>query len=184
MDQWINHIAKHHKDWVKIVRSFGEDFLAEDIVQESYIRLWKYSSEELVIIDGEINRGYMYFVLRNTYLLTHRANKPTMCPMDYAYNLSAEDVDTNAINNAYQIIMNKMDAEINSWHWFDSSVFKEYRDTQISMRKMAKQSHISTNAIFSTIKSCKNRLADVVREDWQDYTNGDYEHIKIKKNGN
>jgi len=40
--EWLKDVAKDHKEWVKLVKSFGEDFFAEDIVQES----------------GFINKGY------------------------------------------------------------------------------------------------------------------------------
>jgi len=39
--EWLKIVAKDHKEWVKLVQSFGEDFFAEDIVQESYLRLHK-----------------------------------------------------------------------------------------------------------------------------------------------
>jgi DNA-directed RNA polymerase specialized sigma24 family protein len=34
-------LADHHKEWVKIVRSFGEYDLAEDVVQDVYLRIVK-----------------------------------------------------------------------------------------------------------------------------------------------
>ena len=66
--EWLNKVAKHHKDWVKIVNSFGEYFFAEDIVQETYIMLMKWSSEEKLFKDEQINKAYMYFALKNTFL--------------------------------------------------------------------------------------------------------------------
>jgi DNA-directed RNA polymerase specialized sigma24 family protein len=66
--EWLNKVAKHHKEWVKIVNSFGEYFFAEDIVQETYIMLMKWSSEEKLFKDGNISKGYMYFALKNTFL--------------------------------------------------------------------------------------------------------------------
>ena len=44
--EWLKIVAKDHKEWVKLVQSFGEDFFSEDIVQESYIRLYKYCKPE------------------------------------------------------------------------------------------------------------------------------------------
>ena len=34
MSNWISEVVRHHNKWVKIVYTFGEDFYAEDIVQE------------------------------------------------------------------------------------------------------------------------------------------------------
>ena len=75
--EWLKIVAKDHKEWVKLVQSFGEDFFAEDIVQESYLRLHKYCKPENIIQDGQVNKGFMYFVLRNLYLLHIKSEKRT-----------------------------------------------------------------------------------------------------------
>jgi DNA-directed RNA polymerase specialized sigma24 family protein len=36
---WLSEVAKNHKNYVKIINSFGEYFYAEDLVQEMYLRL-------------------------------------------------------------------------------------------------------------------------------------------------
>ena len=46
---WLKEVAKFHADYLRIVQSYGEDFYAEDIVQEMYIRLHKYADREKVI---------------------------------------------------------------------------------------------------------------------------------------
>ncbi len=51
--------------WVKMVNQFGEYFFAEDIVQETYIMLMKWSSEEKLFKDGNISKGYMWLALKN-----------------------------------------------------------------------------------------------------------------------
>jgi len=43
---WLKEVAKFHADYLRIVQSYGEDFYAEDIVQEMYIRLHKYADRE------------------------------------------------------------------------------------------------------------------------------------------
>ena len=72
--EWLNIVAKDHKEWVKVVESFGEDFFAEDIVQEAYLRIYKYCQPENIIKNGQVNKGFMYFTLRNLYLLHLRSN--------------------------------------------------------------------------------------------------------------
>ena len=65
--KWLEKVAKYHNDWIKIVNSFGEYNFAEDIVQLSYIALMRYASENKVIKNGKVSRGYMYFTLRSLY---------------------------------------------------------------------------------------------------------------------
>ena len=45
-DKFLSDLAKHHKEWIKIVRAFGETFYTEDIVQEMYIKLIQQENAE------------------------------------------------------------------------------------------------------------------------------------------
>ena len=65
---WLAKVAEHHKEWIKVIQSFGEYEVAEDLVQETYIALWKYASAEKIIdINGKVRKGYVYFTLRSLY---------------------------------------------------------------------------------------------------------------------
>ena len=68
MANWLNKVAKYHKEWVQIAKTLGAKDYAEDIVQESYIKLHVYSSEEKLFKNGIISKGYMYFVIRSVFL--------------------------------------------------------------------------------------------------------------------
>jgi DNA-directed RNA polymerase specialized sigma24 family protein len=35
---WLKKVAELHEDYLRMVKSFGEEFLAEDIVQEMYMK--------------------------------------------------------------------------------------------------------------------------------------------------
>ena len=61
-------LAKKHKTWIDVVSSFGCDkTLAEDIVQEMYIKVLPKIENGLDIIyyDNDINYYYIYKVLKN-----------------------------------------------------------------------------------------------------------------------
>ena len=47
--EWLSIVFKRHKEWIKIVNSFGEYDYAEDFVQECYLVLYKYADEEKII---------------------------------------------------------------------------------------------------------------------------------------
>ena len=67
-NQWLGKVAKYHNDWIKVIQTFGEYDYAEDIVQESYIALWKYAdADKLIDSEGEVRKGYMYFTLRSLF---------------------------------------------------------------------------------------------------------------------
>lgn len=163
---WISNIAKHHNEWVRVVNTFGELFYAEDIVQEVYIRLITYSKEEVCILNGDINRAYMYYVLRNTYLLMNRGNKPTYVSIDNAFNLAA---NSDTILEAYKELENSIDSEVARWHWYDQRVWEVHRDKGMSIRQIANQSKISSKSIFTTLKACKTRIKEATQDQWDNY---------------
>ena len=116
--EWLTKVAKHHNEWVKMVISFGEFFFAEDIVQETYIMLMKWSSEEKLFKDGNISKGYMWLALKNTFLQhVNKNNKIKFIPLEDVYNL-AEENNTEE-NEAYNDLLNNVDLECESWHWYD-----------------------------------------------------------------
>jgi predicted DNA-binding protein YlxM (UPF0122 family) len=66
---------------------------------------------------------------------------------------------------------------MDNWHWYDSMLFKVYKEGNASMRDIAKDSGISLTSIFNTLKNCKERLKEEVGEDYTDFTNQDYDLI-------
>jgi len=176
--EWLNKVAKEHKEWVKIVQSFGEYFYSEDIVQECYLRLHKYCKQENVIQNDKINKGFMYFVLRNTYL-THIHNNGRIETFSLSDNFQVEDTILELEKEkAYGKLLNKVDEEIASWHYYDQMLFEVYKNTDLSIRDIAKETTISSSSIFNTLKNCKGKLKTALQEDYEDFKNEDYELIK------
>lgn len=186
---WLEIVARQHKEWIRIVNGFGEYDYAEDIVQESYLILYKYAKPEKVIENGEIRRGYMYFTLRTTYYLyynaKHKIKKYSLdtsfvsLGMDGNYDsfIQIEDKTDLREQEAYNMICEKIDNEIENWHWYDKKLFILYRDTDMSIRKIAAETKISWVSIFNTLKNAKNIIKDKLKEDYEDYKNEDYERL-------
>ena len=53
--EWLKLVAKHHNKWIKIVESFGEHQYKDDIVQEAYLALYKYTTPEKIIHNGKVS---------------------------------------------------------------------------------------------------------------------------------
>ena len=178
--EWLTKVAKHHQEWVKMVNSFGEHFFAEDIVQETYIMLFKWSSEEKLFKDGNISKGYMWLALKNTFLQhVNKKNKIKFIPLEDVYNLQVED--NTEENEAYNDLLNNIDSECESWHWYDKQLFELYKNTDKSLRQISAETNISVSSIFNTIKTCKRRIKNNIEEDYIDFLNKDYELIKTKQ---
>lgn len=176
---WLNIVAAQHKDWIKIVEGFGERNYQEDIVQEAYINLVKYAEPYRIIKDGKIVRGYMYFTLRNIWLQYLRSKKKiTKISIDDEDNLyQLPQVDNLEEQEAFYKICKAIDDISDDWDWYDRKLFKLYRDTDLSIRKIAKETNISWVSIFNTLKNCKNEIKEKLNEDYEDYKNEDYDRI-------
>lgn len=175
---WLRYVSKYHSEWVKIVNSFGEHLYAEDIVQEMYLKVYRYSSQEKIVKDEEVNKGFIWFTLRSIYV-DYCKQKNRIEKIRLTDEIQPKDESTDhKLELSKSIIERKITEEINSWHWYDTMLFKLYKDSGMSMRDISAKTKISLTSIFHTIKHCKQRLIDNVGEDWQDLINQDYERIK------
>ena len=173
---WLTYIAKYHNEYLKIVRSWGENDYAEDIVQEMYLRINKYTSEDKIITNGEVNKAYVWFVLRNVFLSlkTGRKNINTI-RMPENLDVESELIDESKLG--FEIFSQRLNQEIDSWHWYDAMLFKIYKDSDITIRDLADKTKISVSSIFNTLKNCKERVKNNCGEHYEDFLNEDYERI-------
>jgi DNA-directed RNA polymerase specialized sigma24 family protein len=176
-NQWLAKVAQYHNDWVKVIQTFGEYDYAEDIVQESYIALWKYAdADKLIDSSGEVRKGYMYFTLRSLfYQYYNKKKKINKVSFDGCWELF--DDSNIEEHKAYNDICMLIDEEIKNWDWYDRKLFKLYRDTDLSMRDIAKETNISLISIFNSIKNYKIILKDKFQKDYTDYIENDYNSI-------
>jgi DNA-directed RNA polymerase specialized sigma24 family protein len=175
--KWIEKVAESNKEWIEVIHKFGEFDYAQDIVQESYIALMKYASADKVLdANGEVRKGYVYFTLRSLYYqFYNKKKKINKVSFDGCWELFDE---TNVEEHkAYNDICLMIDEEIDNWHWYDKKLFKLYRDTDMSMRDIAKETNISLISIFHSIKNYKEILNTKFQKDYQDYITNDYNNI-------
>lgn len=172
----LNKIALLHPEWIAIVNSFGEYFLAEDIVQETYIKIIRSNYADKIVSD-KVNRSLMWLVLRSVYIDHLRLQKHDKISLDSVFNLSIEQIDLEKHESETKLD-EKLKTEIESWHWYDQKLFNLYMESELSMRDIAKETDISLTSIFHTLKNCKEKLREAVEEDYTDYLNKDYELIK------
>jgi RNA polymerase sigma factor (sigma-70 family) len=172
--KWLSKVAEHHKEYVNIVRSWGELDYCEDIVQETYLKLLRYTTEEKIINNGKVSKTYVWYALRSVYIEYIRSKgklEKVELNNNIEYTTETEEAE------AYGLILERIDREIDSWHYFDKLLFRFYISSGKSMREIAKDTNISLRTIFDTIKQCKLRIKENVGEDWDDFMNEDYEKI-------
>ena len=174
--KWLEEVAKFHDDYVRMVRSMGEDFYAEDIVQEFYIKLSKYCKvEQILRKDGKVNTSYVYFILRNIFLdFQKQKNRFYKVPIDET-NITGVNYTYKSESDGLTALIKRVEAESENWHWYDRDLFKHYFKSGKSMRELSEETRISTSSIFQTIKYCKAKIKENIKEDYEDYINEDYE---------
>lgn len=177
--EWLGKVAERHKEWIKIINSFGEYDYAEDLVQECYLVLYKYATEDKIIRDGIVSRGYMYFSLRSLYFQYYnskrKVDKVSLNDDEFAYQIPHYTEMDEQI--AFDRICQMIDNHIEGWRWYEKKLFTLYRDTDLSIRGLATETNISWVSIFNTLKNAKQELKDKFQESWEDYKNKDYDRI-------
>ena len=166
----LEEVARFHKEWVRTINALGENTYAEDIVQEMYLKIHKYTNPETIFNKkGELRKGYIFFVLK-TILHDYRKAKAKInkVGLEALYNVS-EDEDT--YTEEFQEFCIKLDKEVKNWHWYDRDLFTLYKSEykrELSLRKIAKGTGISWVSIHNTIKICKDKVRDNLRDDWDE----------------
>lgn len=174
MNEVLKEVAKNHDKWVSIVKSMGANGTSEDIVQEAYIRIYKYAKPEKIAPNGKVNNAFMFVILRNTFA-THRKDIAKMKKVSLC-NVQEIQQDDNipwkqAQHRFDQMILKAQE----DWHWYDKMLFNYYKDSGKSLREIEKETGISLTSLWNTVKNCKQRLKDSLGETYQDLINEDYE---------
>jgi len=191
----IELLSKYHKLWISMGLSMGiPSHIVEDFVQEMYLRLNKYvkNPDKIMYNEKDVNKFYVYITIKNLYndYLKQR-NKHKMVRIDdieVSYEIVEPTTELQLESEikkqkAEEKIIGMIQKEVSSWdRWYDQKLFKIYYETDISMRKLSKETNISVTSIFNSCKNYKQILTTKFSEDFQDYLNGDFHLIKLDDN--
>ena len=179
--EWIREVSKHHDLYIRYVKGMGVTNHAEDLVQEMYLRIYKYANAEKCITNGKVNKHYIWRVLYN---IRQSHNKDSqrfhMVELDNCKELASIDPD-NEREEAYERIINKLFNELDKLdtegYPYNKELFNLYAESAMSMRCISSVTKISLTSIFNTLKNCREQLSDELREDIEDFYNHEYELI-------
>lgn len=174
MSQIITELSKNHKDFINIVKSFCSYIDHEEIVQEMYIKVHNHKVKNP---DKEINLSYIWFTLRSVFLDQMRAEQRFVdLDLSVFKNIPEQVTDLDE-QLAYSQVIQKQNEIVNKQHYFDAMLFNIYSKGDTSIRKLAKETNISTRTIFWSLQQTKKLIAKELKEDYEDYKNKDYELI-------
>jgi DNA-directed RNA polymerase specialized sigma24 family protein len=176
----LEKLAEKHEDWVGLVKKLGCNYtVAEDVVQELYLRLDKYREKvesKVINEDGEVNTFYVFVTLRNLLRDVMNIENGYVDVEEWLFEEADNEVDFDA-ENAHLEIMKRIKSESNSWGPYHSKLFNLYYMTDYSMRDIANGTDIGLTHIYNNLKSYREIIVDKIGEDYQDYLNKDYEQI-------
>tara|TARA_R100000773_G_scaffold44371_1_gene45284 strand:- start:178 stop:762 length:585 start_codon:yes stop_codon:yes gene_type:complete len=192
----LNELSKRNKEWHRIALSICKDeHLANDLVQKMYLRMRRYITDpEKIKVDGKINSLYIYVTIKNLFY-QHKNKKKKNIFLEYKdydafddnntyeHNTDMtssyeEEIDVVNMEKANEIIMNNIENEIKTWHWYDEKLFRLYYFTNKSLRQIASETKISLTSIYNSCKNYKNIIEEKFGEDIIDFFNKDYDKIK------
>jgi|TARA_R110000787_G_scaffold15296_3_gene47266 DNA-directed RNA polymerase specialized sigma24 family protein len=189
----LEKLAKDHNNWLKMVYGFGcNKSIAEDIVQDMYIKVYELVERGKDISYGEddVNRFYIYLTLKSIFGEYYRQKgKITVYSTDddltgdKYLNIASDKSTTGlreqeAFERAYDKVLKVLDTlPLSDNYPYFKNIFIGYNTRGLSMRRMAKETGINLNSIFNTLTKVMTIVRSEVGEDIEDYFNKDYHLI-------
>jgi RNA polymerase sigma factor (sigma-70 family) len=162
----LEKIASKHKDWLRIVKSFGcEGDKCEDLCQEMYIKVHTLISNGTDISYGDdINHFYIYRILRSLFIdLCRKEKKVIKVNIDYLEKFVQEEEVKE-----YKDIEGKMkelDSLLDKVYWYDAKVFNLIAEQNISIAELSKKTGISYYSLYNTYKNVKSLIKTEIQWD-------------------
>lgn len=160
-------LSKKHDEWIRMAMSFGASTdQAQDLVQDMYLRLYKYveNPERIMYNETEVNTYFVFVVLRNLYISSKKEIvfvelKEEMC-----------EVEPNAeMEMAHLALLEMIWNEVEDWHWYDKKLFKVYHTTEMTIKKISEETKISERSIWNTLDNGRKRIQDTCKEAYEAY---------------
>lgn len=175
----LERLAKKHNLWLKMLNNLDcDNSIAEDIVQEMYIRLHEHVDKlEDILINDDINTYFVYITLRNMYISHIRSKKMTMYPIISDYNLADESlgIDYYEMESSYfYYLKDKLKDALMTFNAQERQIYELHYIKGQSQRKISRESEVSLNKIQTINKNIKRKLRIALLEDVQDYYNEDF----------
>ena len=154
----LEKIAKKHKDWIRIVISFGaKPEIAKDITQEMYIKMDGLLKKGLDISYGDqINYYYIYKTLKALYLdLNRKEKKIFKVGVEALEKYISEEEPTPAKDINTKI--RQLDNVLDSVFWYDRKVFNIV-SSGTSIMELSRKTGISYYSLYNTYSNVKKLI--------------------------
>lgn len=159
-------LAKRNDEWIRMAMSFGADRdSAKDLVQDMYLRMYKYveNPERIMYNEDEVNTYFVFVVLRNLFISSQKSMSFEMLE-EIDGEMEEPNYDSE---NAYNRLLDELWEEVESWHWYDTKLFKLYHNTDMTIKRISEETKISERSIWNTLDNGRKRIQTNRKEAYQ-----------------
>ena len=161
----LNHFSKDYDYQIILAKKIDYN-RASDLLQESYIRLYKrfeQKNKEYTHNNKTADRYYMYTIMNNIAINLYNKNGHYEHALVDDLELAIDeeiDEDKLAIENR----LSQVHCELEKLPRYERQLFELYLYSGMSMRDISRETKLSLSSIFSTIKEIKIILKNKIKE--------------------
>lgn len=179
----LERLSKEHKLWLKMLHNIGcPNHLAEDIVQEFYIKVYsKPEYHDKIVTDDSVNTFYIYAILRNMFLSNRRLQKRYVYTEaefkvdgSRSFNVDTEQLELECSYMEY--ISKRLTSIVEDFSKAERQLYYMHFVKGISQRKIAKKSKLGFTFVNNTCKNIRRVIMAAMYEDMEDLKNKDYKY--------
>ena len=153
----LDKLAEKHKDWLRIVQSFGCDVSkSKDLVQDMYIKVYEWSerhNRSILYNKDEVNYYFIYKVLRSIWINHINRNS------QYSDHVLVEDLHLSTEEDlSAEETLQSIEEKLKELYWYDRKIFELVYKQGISMLQISQKTGIDYCSIKRTIKKVKHTL--------------------------
>ncbi len=156
----IQELSKNHEEWLKIALHICKNtYLADDLVQEMYLRITKYPTEK------EINNFYIYVIIKNCFY-DHLKQEKQYTQLNERTLEQPNDVT----NQGYFSLLDRLEEEVDNLTWYQKRLILETQED--SPRKLQAKYGINYQHIYRNCSKTEDQLRDKLTDDFNAYKQG------------
>jgi len=178
MENILSLLFKKHHLWLDYIKSFGcNDDIAEDFVQEMYIKIFIYiqkNGNDIMYNDTEVNFFFVYVTLKNMWYDNSRKKKK-LVTVDLTDNYIQDEIEYTEIefnlkNDAVQVWRDNLIEEIESIKDYDRKkanlcyikfIFDKVFVQQMSVSELSREVGITYWSLRNTVLIIKQQIKDL-----------------------
>lgn len=180
MKNILDVLCLKHEQWFKYVKSFGcPDEIAEDYVQEMYIKIFNYSQRkdnDLMYAENDVNYYFIYVTLKNMYYDDLRKNKKLII-VDLSDDFIQDDkeyteVEYHLKKDAIEVWVDRLNKDIDQISEYNRKkanliyikfIFQKIFIEQMSVSELSREVGITYWSLRNTILIIKEQIKNEIK---------------------